>query len=265
MTETVAQEQPKRRKRGVGRILLGVVLPSVLVLGLIGGGVAYTAVTVDSADRAAPTRLWDDLEPQDEDPAAAGARGRADTPLSKLLLPLPDGYVFGPDVGLYGNDGELGAAEAVALIKRSGKGLSGKKRRAFEKEVDRLGVQGVAVRSFADWDSTVVVTFEVARIEDEKRVRSGHRIRTELFEQLKFPKGPKVEGHEKADCYLAPEDDSLDEAEKDGALETMICLAYDSEVVVTMTAVGAEPFDKARVAKLLKRQMDHIASPGEYV
>ncbi|MFD5766297.1 hypothetical protein ACFWIN_10810 [Streptomyces sp. NPDC127049] len=265
MTEAVAQEQPKRRKRGVGRMLLGVVLPSVLVLGLIGGGAAYTAVTVDSADRSAPTRLWDDLEPQDEDPAAAGARGRADTPLSKLLLPLPDGYTFGPDVELYGNDGELGAAEATALMKQAGEGLSGKKRRAFEKEVDKLGVEGVGVRSFADAYNNVAVTFEIGRMKDKKQIRNSHRIRKEVFEYLKFPKGPEIKDHKDAVCYLTPEDDSLDETEQEEALEEMICLAYDSEVLVTMTAVGAKPFDDVQVARLMKKQLDHIASPGEYV
>ncbi|MFJ3504384.1 MULTISPECIES: hypothetical protein [unclassified Streptomyces] len=102
MTEPVTEEAGEQRaetpgKRGARRILLGVVLPSVLVLGLIGGGVTYTALTVSSADRTAPTQVWGTPEKtaRDEDPAAALARGRAGTPLSRLLLPLPEGYEFG--------------------------------------------------------------------------------------------------------------------------------------------------------------------------
>jgi hypothetical protein len=44
-------EKSGSRTRG----LLKNVLAAVLVLGTVGGGVAYTAVTVDRADRTAPT------------------------------------------------------------------------------------------------------------------------------------------------------------------------------------------------------------------
>ncbi|WP_328943457.1 hypothetical protein OG259_19625 [Streptomyces sp. NBC_00250] len=263
-TESVAEPMAKR---GVRRVLIRVVLPSVLVLGLIGGGVTYTALTVSSADRTAPTRLWGTAEKsaQDKDPAAARARGKTGTPLSKLLLPLPEGYEFGPDEELYGNDGELGAADATALMKQAGEGLSGKKRRAFEKDVDKLGIEGIGVRSFADLNNDVVVSVELARMKDKKQIKNTYRLRKEVMDLLEFPKGPKVKDHRNAVCYLAPEDDSLDKKERAAALEEMICLAYDSEVFVIVKAAGAKPFDKARVAKLLTRQLDHIASPGEYV
>ncbi|MFE5830806.1 hypothetical protein ACFQ8W_11245 [Streptomyces sp. NPDC056508] len=272
MTEPVTEEAGEQRaetpgKRGARRILLGVVLPSVLVLGLIGGGVTYTALTVSSADRTAPTQVWGTPEKtaRDEDPAAALARGRAGTPLSRLLLPLPEGYEFGPDEELYGNDGELGAAEATALMKQGGKGLSGKKRREFEKRVDKLGIGGIAVRTFADPDRDVVVSFQIARMKDRKRVKDSYRLSKEVMDFLEFPKGPEVKDHRDAVCYTAPDNDELDKKEQALALEEMICLAYDSEVMVTLKAVGAKPFDGARVADLLKQQLDHIASPGEYV
>ncbi|MFJ6405075.1 hypothetical protein ACIQK9_06070 [Streptomyces hydrogenans] len=255
------------KKRGLGRVLLRVVLPSALVLGLIGGGVTYTVLTVESADRTAPTRVWGPTEKtaQDRDPAADQTRGKTATPLSRLLLPLPDGYEFGPDQELYGNDGELGAAEATALMKQAGEGLSGKKRRAFEKEIDKLGLQGVGVRTFADPDNGLEVSFTVTSMKDKKQVRSSYRLRKEVLEFLEFPKGPKVQGHKDAVCHMAPQDEELDKKQRAEELDRMICLAYDSEVLVTMTASGAKPFDKARVAKLLTRQLDHIASPGEYV
>ncbi|MFK3734142.1 hypothetical protein ACI2LJ_28185 [Streptomyces sp. NPDC088090] len=259
--------EPAGKKRGPGRVLLRVVLPSVLVLGLIGGGVTYTVLTAGSADRTAPTRVWGPTEKtaQDRDPAAGLARGRTATPLGRLLLPLPEGYEFGPDQELYGNDGELGAAEATALMKQAGAGLSGKKRRTFEKEIDKLGLQGVGVRSFADPDNSLEVSFTITSMKDKKQVRNSYRIRKDILEFLEFPKGPKVQGHKNAVCHMTPEDTSLDKKQRAEELDRMVCLAYDSEVLVTMTASGAKPFDKARVAKLMTRQLDHIASPGEYV
>ncbi|MER5964811.1 hypothetical protein [Streptomyces sp. NPDC002057] len=260
-------EPSPRRKRGAGRVLLGIVLPSVLVLGVAGGGVAYTAVTVSSADRTAPTQVWSAPEPvaNDEDPAETAARGRAGTPLSKLLLPVPEGYELGPDQELYGNDGELGEKDAVALMKREGEGLSGKKRRAYEKGVDRLGLQGVAVRTYADLDEAAVITVHITRMKDKKRIKESFRLRTEVLEALEFPKGPKVKDHRNAACYLVPEDETLKKKEREERLDGMICLAYDSEVMVAVTAASARPFDRAATADLLRKQLDHIESPGEYV
>ncbi|MFE0703050.1 hypothetical protein [Streptomyces sp. NPDC058872] len=254
-------------KRGLRRVLLRVVLPSAVALGLIGGGITYTAVTVSSADRTAPTEVWaeDEEDAPGKDPAAASVRGRAGTPLGKLLLPLPDGFELGPDEELYGNDGELGPAEATALMKQAGEGLSGKKRRTFEKEVDALGLQGLGVRTFADRADDLVVTLQLARMKDKKQIKDSYRIRKEVMDFLKFPKGPVVKDHRNAACYVAPADDSLSKKEQEAELEQMICLAYDSEVLVTVTAAGAKPFDEARVADLLKKQLEHIESPGEYV
>ncbi len=264
--EEAGEPRPPKKRRA-RRVLLGVVLPSVLVLGLIGGGITYTALTVSSADRTAPTQVWGGAKrtAHDEDPAAALMRGKAGTPLSKLLLPIPEGYEPGPDEQLYGNDGELGAADATALMKRAGEGLSGKKRRAFEKDIDKLGIEGIGVRSFADPSDDLVVSVQIARMKDKKRIKDSYRLRKEVMDFLEFPKGPKVKDHRNAVCYTAPEDKELDKEERAVALEHMICLAYDSEVLVTLTAAGAKPFDEARVADLLKQQLDHIESPGEYV
>ncbi|MFF1511560.1 hypothetical protein [Streptomyces sp. NPDC058326] len=265
--ETVPVGQPPKRRGGARRVLLGVVLPAVLVLGVAGGGVAYTAVTVSSADRTAPTEVWApaDSTAQDKDPAEIAARGKAGTPLSKLLLPVPAGYELGPDHKLYGNDGELGPKEAVALVKQEGEGLSGKKRREYEKAVDRLGIQGVAVRTFADLGDAAVTSVTLTRMKDKRRIKDSFTLRRDLLEALKFPKGPKVKDHRNAACYLVPEDKTLNKKEREEQLEGMICVAYDSEVMVAVTAASAKPFDRTAVADLLKQQLDHIESPGEYV
>ncbi|MFC8956671.1 hypothetical protein ACFT8P_29205 [Streptomyces sp. NPDC057101] len=265
--EAVPVERPPKSGRGARRLLLGVVLPAVLVLGLAGGGVTYTAVTLSAADRTAPTEVWGagDTSAHDKDPAEAAARGKAGTPLSRLLLPVPAGYELGPDHELYGNDGELGGKEAVALMKQSGEGLSGKKRRSFEKAVERLGIQGVAVRSFSDLSAATVVSVQITRMKDKKRIKDSFLLRKDVLDALEFPKGPKVKDHRNAACYLVPEDKTLEKKERDEQLDGMVCVAYDSEVMVAVTAAGAKPFDKARVADLLKQQLDHIESPGEYV
>ncbi|MEV4948225.1 hypothetical protein [Streptomyces sp. NPDC053755] len=252
-------------RTGWARTLLTVALPAVLVLGAIGGGVTYTAVTVSGADRSSPTRVWETSDwTGGEDPALGAARGNASTPLSKLLLPVPEGYRLGPDVESYGNDGELGDEEAVALLKSEGRGLAGKKRRDYEKRVDKLGVQGIAVRSFASRDDDLLVEVQVIRMKNKKRIHDMYEIKQELAELLEFPKGPKIQGHKNSFCHAMP-DWGVKDDDKKAELDGMSCTAYDSELLVTVTSSGSKPFDKAAVAALVKKQLDHIESPGEYV
>ncbi|MFF5976678.1 hypothetical protein ACFY7C_34755 [Streptomyces sp. NPDC012769] len=264
------QSQAPSQGRGRGRRLLTAVLPAALVLVAAGGGVTYTAVTVANADRSAETVGWEAPDPKaaGEDPAATTAeKGRASTPMSKLLLPVPVGFRLGPDIDSHGNDGELGEKEAVALLKNDARGLSGKKRRDYEKRIDKLGVQGIAMRSFASDDNGLIVEVQIIRMKNKKRIHDLYEVKRELAEILKFPKGPKIQDHKNSSCFLMPDfrEEDDDEDEKDSALSGMSCAAYDSELLVSVSAAGSVPFDKADVADLVKKQLDHIKSPGEYV
>lgn len=257
-------------------VLTGIVLPAVLVLGAVGGGTAYTVVTVDGADRTVPTTVWADAKSKpSKDPAENARRGRASTPLSKLLLPVPDGYRLGPDFEEYGNDVELSGKQATALMKEWGRRLSGNERRAYEKQVDKYGVQGIAVRTFATefaerggvYEQDVVITVEITRMKNTRQVRDAYKLQTELVGLLDLPKGPKIKGHKNVDCFVGPKA-KKDKAKKDKDwkdLDGMQCFAYDSELLVSVNAVGMAPFDKTAIADMVQEQLDHIASPGEYV
>ncbi|MEU9864244.1 hypothetical protein AB0D99_25555 [Streptomyces sp. NPDC047971] len=266
---TVPVDPPEERGRpGRARKLLTVVLPAVLVLGAVGGGVAYTSVTVGDADRSAPTVVWEqpDLSKAPKDPALGAARGKASTPLSKMQLPVPDAYELGPDIEGYGNDGELSGKEAAALLKEEGKGLAGKKRRDWEKEVDRQGIQGVAFRSYASPERGVVITVHITRMKDKKAIRGGYELKKRLMaDLLKFPKGPRIDGHKNSACFMYPQAKGLDKEERAVQVDGMTCSAYEADVLVTVTAAGSKPFDKSEVAELARKQLDHITSPGEYI
>ncbi|WP_329622108.1 hypothetical protein OG357_17875 [Streptomyces sp. NBC_01255] len=256
---------------GRTRRLLTNVLTAVLVLGAVGGGVAYTAVTVDGADRTAPTVAWaDPTVTPPADPVSGLAKGRASTPLSKLLLPVPEGYWLGSDIEGYGNDDELGAKESEALFKKTSKGLYGKKRREFEKQIDALGIQGMAMRSYASQDSDLQVEVSVLRMKDKKAVRAFFELHKELAEFVDMPKGPRVKDHAKnAACWVVPDpakpEDAEDKEQWEERLRAVTCAAYDGEVAVSVWAAGATRFDKKAVAELLEKQLRHIESPGEYV
>ncbi|MFB7357962.1 hypothetical protein [Streptomyces gardneri] len=253
---------------GRTRRLLANALTAALVLGAVGGGVAYTAGAVDRADRTAPTVGWAEhsAPPTPEDPAVGFAEGRASTPLSKLLLPVPDGYELGADIEGHGNDDEIAAEKAVALFKQTSRGLYGKERREYEKEIDKLGIQGMAMRSYATEEGTLHAEVEVLRMKDRKAVREFFEFRKDFLDFLKLRKGPKVKGHTKnSACHLGPEPKAPEGRDGEVPLQEMVCAAYDGEILVTVKAAGAEPFDKKAVAELLEKQLRHIESPGEYV
>lgn len=248
--------------RGGARRVVLTALPFVLVLAAVAGAAAYVKVTADGADRTVETGLWQKpAHGPGKDPAGEVARGRASTELSKLLLPVPAGYRLGPDAGKYGNDAEVGGAEAAAEMKDGGsRGLAGKQRREFEKRVDKLRVQGLAIRTYTSQDNDLTVATQLVRMKDRKAVRDLYGFKKDLFEGIGvFRDGPAVGGHRRnAACFLAPKDSKR-------KIEGMYCTAYEGELTLSFTASGTKPFDSSAVAELVKDQLDHITSPGEYV
>ncbi|MFI2368178.1 hypothetical protein [Streptomyces sp. NPDC018833] len=254
--------------RGSARRLLSTVLPTVLVLGALGGGIVFIKTTVDGADTTAATQVWE--EPADEpadDPAASASRGRTDTELSRTLLPVPEGFRLGPDIESYGNDSELGPRQAAALLKSAVRGISGKQRREYERQIDKLGVRGFAMRSYASDANDLVVEILVTRMKNKGRVHEMYENRIDLYESIgDMRKGPKIEGHRKAKCFLMPTFDEKGENDDERVdVEGMTCSAYDGDLLVTVNTSGSTPFDRSAAAGLVKDQLDHIGSPGEYV
>ncbi|MEU0989027.1 hypothetical protein [Streptomyces sp. NPDC005953] len=246
-------------------MLVRTVLPVALVLAVIGSGATYATVAVQDADRTVPTVTWGTLAPAGDDPAADAHRGRTSTPLSKLLLPVPEGYRLGPDIEEYGNDDEISGARAASVLKGAARGeLSGKERRVFDRLVDSLGLEGLAARSYASDDNDLVVGIEIVSAKNKRQLRAMYQQRTQYGVLTKARKGPKIEGHPQSFCYLAPKDSVMEDGEPTG-LDGMLCAAYTGEVLVNFRISGTVPFKKSAATALVKQQLDHIASPGEYV
>lgn len=255
VTPDIAQPAPSRRPR---RVVLAV-LPVVLVLGAVGGAAAYTKVAVDNADRTITTKVWGEgAHKPSKDPAGELGRGRADSELSKLLLPVPDGYRLGQDIGEYSNDSEISGKKATAQLKESGHGIAGKQRRELDKRIDRFHIKGVAQRSYTSDDNDLTVRFQIVKMKDKKAVHDMYAMQTEVMDTYGgYRKGPKIDGHKRATCFREP----AGKVKLDG----VSCVAYDGELFITAYAAGTKPFSASDVADLVKDQLDHIESPGEYV
>ncbi|MFI6944257.1 hypothetical protein ACIBI4_33800 [Streptomyces sp. NPDC050418] len=254
---TSGPEQPKRPGRG--RKAAAVLLPAVLVLGGLAGAGYQVKSTVDQADVTVKTEHWGAEHKPGKDPAGDVHRGRHDTELAKKLLPVPGGYRLGPDLDEYGNDSSRSGKQATADLKASGRGLTGKQRREFNQRVEKFGVQGVAGRSYVDGQTGLVVEVTLMQAKDRKSLRELQTLMTEL---LKFApgvkKGPRIEGHASAKCSLVP-------GTKDQPIDDLYCSAQVDGIFVNVFAYAPKPLGKSDAAALVKKQLDHIKSPGEYV
>jgi hypothetical protein len=253
--------KPARRVLRPGRI--ATVAGAALLACALVGGVGYTVVTVQDADRAPGKPTWKFAPPAqaDEKTAQDGTAG-----LSALLVPYgTDGFERGPDLGEFGADAEFSGAQAIAMRKESIKDLPSKSRRQLEKLIDKERIKGVAMRSYvvgrSDYNTTDAITFDVnlSRMENRTAVReaatsvNGFIAATDVFR-----KGPKIAGNKDAQCFLTPKD-------KDEELGFALCTAYVGDVLVSVTANAPGVLDAKFVAKFFTAQLDRIDDTGQAV
>ncbi|WP_328938006.1 hypothetical protein OG288_20315 [Streptomyces tauricus] len=258
----VAVAAPRRRVRR-GRVLAGVAC-GALLLGVV-GGVAYTVVAVERADRDAGAPVWR-FPKEGADVAVDGDKAG----LAGLLVPYEtdpntDGFTRGPDIEEFGSDSEFSGRQATELRKESVRDLPRSQRLRLEKQIDKQHIQGMAMRSYVSppdslgYDGKVFTVDVVLSQMDKKAVRDIATFQSEFLNALEiFRKGPKIEGHKNAQCFLPPKD-------ADEKLDLMVCSAYKGDVMVSATAYGAKPLDTKGVAVFLREQLDRIAEPGEAV
>jgi hypothetical protein len=240
---------PRRR-----RFPLALVAAAVS-LGLVAGGGTWGWSALQDADRTAPTVVWAEPaeHPESDIPALEP------TGLAADLLPMPPHYRPGPDVDEFGNDSVLDAERAVALFKEGSRGLPSAKRKRHDKAIEKLGIKGLAVRSYRPTDSRFVMETRLAQLENTKAVGRLAAFQKEMADAFGvFRKGPKIKGHPKATCFLMPETDDVE-------LDIMMCTAPVGEVLVSVYAYGAKPLATGTIKNLVREQLDHISSPGEAV
>ena len=255
--EAVPEAEAEAPKKPVRRGRIAAVAGSALLVLAVVGGVGYTVVTVNGADRDAGAPVWKfPKEPAEH--KAAPAKG-----LRGVLQPYTaNGYVRGPDIAEFGNDAELTGREATALRKEEFSGLPRSQRLLLEKQVDREQIKGLAMRSYlypaADEISTYTVEVQLVQM-DEKAARSLTTYENELLGTVTvFRKGPAVPGHKDAKCFLP----KYEAGEK---LTDMLCFASAGDVMVTLNASGTKSMDTKEIASFLSDQLDRIKTTGEAV
>lgn len=254
---------PARRRPRARRI--AAVAGTVLLLGAVVAGAGYTVVTVQDADRDAGLPTWKFPKPaaadkaEQSDKAASGLRG--------LLLPYDEkGYTRGPDLGEFGSDAELSGRQASELRKESLKELPRKERRQLERELDKKPIEGMAMRSYYKADGQAIydkkaffASVVLARLESRAAAKDVATGQNEFLSALGlFRKGPKLDGHKNAKCFLTPK--GLDEK-----LDRVYCTGWSGDVLISVTASGVRPLDLTSIGLFVTAQLDRIDDPGKAV
>ncbi|MFD4524936.1 hypothetical protein ACFWP7_13640 [Streptomyces sp. NPDC058470] len=262
--EAAAESAPAKKPVRRGRI--AAIAGSVLLAGAVVGGAGYTVVTVQDADRDAGAPTWKFPKAAKDDARAA----KAASGLAAMLVPYDDvSWSRGPDIAEFGADVSLSGGQATALRKESLRDLPRSQRRELEKQIDKEPTKGMVMRSYLNaesatdsvlaGDSAYTVSIVLAQMEDQATVRDMSTFQNEFLDALDiFRKGPEIEGHKNAQCFLPPK-------EADDELDMMVCSAYEGDVLVSATAYGVKPLDTKGVAVLLRTQLDRITEPGEAV
>ncbi|MFJ3304418.1 hypothetical protein ACIPSA_15080 [Streptomyces sp. NPDC086549] len=260
--EKAAPEKPARNRRRAAAVAGTAVLLAAVV-----AGAGYTVVTVNGADRDAGAPDW-------SFPKTGGDKNKEKaaeaTGLQGMLLPYgTEGFGRGPDLGEFGSDVRLSGGRATAMRKESIKDLPRSQRQELERLIDKQDIKGMAMRSYLSTENAVdstaysahayTVDIVLSQMGNRRTVRSIAAVQQEFFDAMKiFRKGPEIEGHKNAVCFLPP----TDSHEK---LDMMVCSAYVGDVLVSATATGGKPLDKKGVALFLREQLDRIKDPGEAV
>ncbi|MGA5326157.1 hypothetical protein ACPCJT_28555 [Streptomyces griseoincarnatus] len=258
--ESVRPEEPDlpavSRRRRVVAVAVG-----VLLTGAVAAGTGVTAVTVANADRdpGAPSWQFPRTVPADGEPPESQG-------LASLLLPYgEDGRMRGPDMGEFGADAQLSGARATALQKEALQGLPRSERKQLEKAIDRRRISGMAMRSYVSGadslyqDDVYTASVVLSQMDNRSAVRDLARSQAEFLEALDvLRKGPRIQGHKGAACFLPPKDRKRD-------IEAMFCTAHVGDVLVTVTARAVAPMDARSVAGLVREQLDRIEAPGKAV
>jgi hypothetical protein len=269
----VPAKRPVRRGRvaavaGCGALLVAVV-----------AGAGFTVVTVDGADRDAGAPVWRFPKASQDERTEKGTETKAEkgsaSGLAGMLVPYApvtdgyfdadaSGYARGPDIDEFGSDSEFSGRQATELRKQSIRDLPRSQRLRLEKQIDKERIQGMAMRSYLSSDAfdgagkLFTADIVLSRM-DRRTVREIATFQNEFLTALDvFRKGPEIEGHKNAQCFLPPKDG-------DEKLDMMICSAYKGDVMVSATAYGVKPLNTKGAAALLHEQLDRIAEPGEAV
>lgn len=115
------------------------------------------------------------------------------------------------------------------------------------------------MRTYARTDNdTFFAEMNISVVKDTQVIRDRHRRVTSLLRSLDVDKGPKVKGHRDAACFRF-------KGERKKDVQELYCTAAKGKHFISMSVELPGDGSAKPPAELFAAQLDHLASPGEYV
>ncbi|MBF9070844.1 hypothetical protein [Streptacidiphilus fuscans] len=243
--------QPRRRGRLVA-LAAAFVLSAVAVGGGTGALILATRSSSTTSSAAASSAA---------SPAAPTYGVRADGShfgtLDQLLLPVPTSDQPGPDDRTFGNDTVLTPSQYASAFTAEYRFLSAGNRSTLGSELGLSGLQGYALRSYADPDDGL--SAEITLIQEKPGSSAASTALTTLRGATAGDGGgPSVSGFPHAHCYLPPDPYG-------SSFGVLRCDDAEGDLLITMQVEGVAPLAQAAAADLFRQQLSRLATPAAQV
>ncbi|MCX4691942.1 hypothetical protein [Streptomyces sp. NBC_01408] len=249
-----AASAPEGRRRKAALVAGSVAAVTALVAGGVGG-----FFVLKGADRSAPPAYWvaaGQSAEKGEEPAPVPPNA-----ITGKLLPLPEGYALGPDIGAEGNDHFLSGDKMAETLARESGGVGGADRRSRDAAWAELKLKGTAGRSYTRGKGAPVFEVHIMQAAPEA-VGSFSAFSKAVLEAGGDDRpAPKVDGYPDAKCVLSAVGDEKDQ--KRAKIDVLQCVAVEGDVMVDFRAFGPRPLPTSDVIGFFKNQLSHLKTPGE--
>ncbi|WP_380282984.1 hypothetical protein [Kitasatospora purpeofusca] len=236
----------------------GAIVAAALVGVVIGVGIievryddpAPATAAAPSTGTAAPTAT--------ATPFGAKSNGNHFGSLRDLLLPVPGGFLLGPDDGADGNDTELTGDQLAAAFDDDLGTVPKEQQDKLRQYWKDLHVKAAGVRTYKARLGELVVGIRLRQFNQQEVQRMNEYTAIFTGDTGLFRLGPAVPDHPEAHCYLMP-------APPSAPIDRMQCSAAEGDLLVVLDAEGVAPLPKDKIVALLTQQLDRLARPGASV
>jgi hypothetical protein len=187
-------------------------------------------------------------------PVTAGVRsdGSHYGSLFAYLLPTPQNWVPGSDIGTEGDNSYLTQAQLNAKVQKGLLSVPKSDLDSTQSTLTDLHLQAVALRSMRKLDNTMQLSFVLMQL-DPKKASADQKLLGVFVDGLGWRQGASVPGNPSADCVLPPGLGS-------DQLDSMLCYGSYGDVEVMLEVEGTAPLDQNTAVKMLAQQLDRLKS-----
>lgn len=222
----------------------------------VGAGVGAVVVHERNADRgnriAVITAADHAQLAQLRTPVTAGVRadGSHYGSLFAFLLPMPSGWNPGEDIGWGGNNSYLTQSQLNTKIQGELLTVPKSDLSSTQSTLTDLHLQALAVRSMAEPDSSLELSFELLQL-DPTKASADQKAVGDLVDGFGWRQGSSVPGYPRANCVLPPGLGS-------DKIDSMTCVGTYGDVEVVLQVDGTAPLNQSTAVQMMAQQLNRL-------